>query len=157
MDVGPQAEACDTLADLYFAGGGGDASADDFLNNLAEAIGSGRSLERGFGVNAVVGELGEGAVFEGHVHDGFGTGEKMILHVEESGDEDYALVVKFVNFFEVEAMAGSVDDDFQGGLAGGEGAGLRGDFGLNFAERVGGHYFFVEFLKSAGRHGFLFC
>jgi hypothetical protein len=51
------------LADYDFAGGGGESTADYFLDYLAEMIGSGRSLESGFGIDAVVRELGEGGVF----------------------------------------------------------------------------------------------
>ena len=42
-------------ADYDFAGGGEETAADTFLDNLAAVIGSGRSLERGFGVYAIVG------------------------------------------------------------------------------------------------------
>ena len=76
------------LADLDFARGGGEATAYYFLDDLAKAIGSGRGLESGFGVDAIVRKLCECGVFEIHVHYGFGAAQIMVLHVEESGDEN---------------------------------------------------------------------
>jgi hypothetical protein len=62
------------LTDLDLAGGGGEAAAYYFLDYLSEMVGSGRGLESGLGVDAVVRELSEGGVFEVHIHYGFGAG-----------------------------------------------------------------------------------
>src|SRR5579863_1330783 len=106
-------EADAASLNLYWSGECGEATRRFLLDDLAEAIIARRCRDHNLYVEAPTGNPGERAVLEVQVHHTLHSRLKMVLLIEQSGDEDEAFDTAIRKMLEGKIADVHVDGDTQ--------------------------------------------